>query len=60
MSASPRKKGLSVADLERAMGRKADVSEYRFDPETVGWERRITFNLKPKKPKPKSRRKVSP
>lgn len=39
-------KGISVADLERAMGRKADhVSDYMFDPETGAFTRRITFKL---------------
>lgn len=53
-------KGVSVADLERMMGRKADnVSPYRFDPMTGGFVRNVTFKLgepKRKSIKPKGRK----
>ena len=47
---SKRTKSLTIADLEKAMGQKADkVDPYKFDLETGTFGRTITFNLKPKK-----------
>jgi hypothetical protein len=49
MMAKKKNTGISIADIERAMGQKADeISAPQFDPEMMGWSRTITFNLKPK------------
>ena len=50
MSARGRSQRLSIRDIEKAMGQKADeVGPYRFDPETMSWGRTITFKLRPAK-----------
>ncbi len=44
------KRGLTIADLEKAMGQKADrVTDYEFDPETGSFTRKIIFKLRPRK-----------
>jgi hypothetical protein len=42
---------VSIADIEKAMGQRADVSPYKFDQESMSWGRTITFHLKPKRRK---------
>lgn len=50
--------GISVSDLERAMGKKADhVSDYVFDPKTGSFSRLITFKLS-REEKPIKRRRT--
>lgn len=44
--ARQKSRGISIADLERAMGKKADeIGDYKFDPESGGWSREIRFTL---------------
>ena len=39
-------KGVTIADIEQALGQKAnEVSDYHYDPETGGWGRTATFSL---------------
>jgi hypothetical protein len=53
---SPKRRGISVADLEKVMGRKADViGPYVFDPESMSWGRTITFKLKSPYRQPRKR-----
>jgi hypothetical protein len=49
-------KGISVSDLERMVGQKADkITPYVFDPETGCFERRVIFKLKRKRTQPPTR-----
>lgn len=52
-------KGITVEDLERTMGQKASkVSDYKFNPELMCFERTITFKLDRKKPKARKPRRA--
>lgn len=40
------KQGMTLSDIEKAMGQRAnDVSDRQFDPETGSWTRTISFDL---------------
>lgn len=42
----PDRRDIGIADLEAAMGKKADaIGDYTYDPETGSWGRTITFKL---------------
>jgi hypothetical protein len=46
-------KGISVADLEKALGKKADSVSDQYNPQTGGITRSVTFSLGSKPAKTK-------